>query len=215
MKKIIIAGAGGFGREILQLIKDINHHAESWHIAGFINDIPNALDGYECSHGIIGTINDCRPSADEVYVCAIGDPVGRMQVVEKLRTKGAQFTSLIHPTAIIGSYSSIGEGLIMYSFSKISVNCEIGDFVSIASASLVGHDVTLGDYCAISPSCTLTGNVKIGDRVFLGSNSTVIPRIVVGNDVYVGAGSVVISPLKNGLKVMGNPARPFLPTSLT
>lgn len=211
MRKIIIAGAGGFGREILQLIKDINTFTLTWEIAGFINDIPDALDGYECSHSIIGTIQDWQPLEDEVFVCAIGNPVGRKSVVEKLKSKGASFVSLVHPTAIIGSYNAIGEGLIMYPYSKINVNCIIGSFVSIASSTNIGHDVVVGDFCAINAGSVLTGHVKLGNKVFMGTNSTIIPHVVIGDDVFIGAGSVVVSSINPGLRIMGNPARPFLP----
>ena len=38
LKKIIIIGAGGFGRELLQWIKDINNIQSTWEIAGFLGE---------------------------------------------------------------------------------------------------------------------------------------------------------------------------------
>jgi sugar O-acyltransferase (sialic acid O-acetyltransferase NeuD family) len=210
MKEIIIAGAGGLGREVLQIIKDINKLQPTWSIKGFINDIPDALDNFECSHRIIGTIDSWQPSENEEYVCAVADPAGKQLVVEKLLSRGARFTSVIHPTAIIGSYAQTGIGLIMYPYARINVNCRIGNFVTLLS-SPIGHDSSVGDFCTISTNCTITGYVNIGKRVFVSSGSTLIPKIKVDDDVYIGAGSVVISNLKAGVRVAGNPARPFLP----
>ena len=38
MKDLIIAGAGGFGREALYLAKTMNTYEPRWNIKGFIND---------------------------------------------------------------------------------------------------------------------------------------------------------------------------------
>ena len=48
MKDLIIVGAGGFGRELLQWIKDINRIERKWNIAGFIDDNVEALKNYKC-----------------------------------------------------------------------------------------------------------------------------------------------------------------------
>ena len=61
MKKIIIVGAGGFGRELLQWIKDINAQSKSggvWEIVGFIDDDLHALDGVEVDYPIVGSIRE-------------------------------------------------------------------------------------------------------------------------------------------------------------
>ena len=54
MKNLIIVGAGGFGREVLQCVKDINKVFQRWNIKGFIDDDPSALAKVECDYHIIG-----------------------------------------------------------------------------------------------------------------------------------------------------------------
>jgi sugar O-acyltransferase (sialic acid O-acetyltransferase NeuD family) len=211
MKELIIVGAGGFGRELLQWINDINYKNPQWIIKGFINDIPDTLNNLECSHKIIGSIIDWKPSLNEVFACAIGNPSGKQKVVKLMKAKGAQFINIIHPTAIIGEHNQIGEGLVMYPFSRITANCIIGDFVTILSSG-IGHDVQIGDFSTISSNCTVTGHVKLGKCVFVGSNATIIPNLHIEDDVFIGAGSAVFSNLKTGVRVMGNPARPFTPS---
>lgn len=210
MKDLIIVGSGGLGRELLQWIKDINSMNPQWCIKGFINDIPDTLDQYECTHQILGSIIDWTPNENEVFACAIGDPAGKQKVVQRLKTKGGRFINIVHPTAIIGAHNSIGEGLIMFPYARITVNCKIGEFVTIQSAG-IGHDVQIGDYSTISSNCIVTGHVRIGKRVFMGSNATIIPKTLVEDDAYIGAGSVVVSTIKAGARVFGNPARLFTP----
>ncbi|MFV0396517.1 MAG: sugar O-acyltransferase, partial [Bacteroidales bacterium] len=169
--------------------------------------------GYDCSHSIIGTIADWQPSDYEEFVIAIGDMEVRKKVAELLTSKGGVFASLIHPTALIGDNSSLDRGLIMYSYSKINVNCTVGEFVSLASFVSIGHDTEVGNFCALSTGCVITGRVKIGHLVFIGPNSTVLPNVSVGNHVFAAGGSVVMTNIKAGMRIMGNPARPFLPNT--
>lgn len=205
MKDLIIVGAGGFGRELLQWVKDINKIQKTWKIKGFIDDNPNALDGYDCDYKIIGTIKDWIPSENEEFALAVAEPHLKEKIVSILKTKNAVFTAVIHPTAIISEFSKIGEGIIMYPNSGINVNTNIGNFVTLLSSG-IGHDSEIGDFCTISSYCDITGGVKLGKRVFIGSHSTIVPKRKIGDDVYISAGSTVMTNIKTGIRVMGNPA---------
>ena len=206
MNDIIIVGAGGFGREVLQWIKDINKVKQTWNIAGFIDDNLNALNGFACDYKVVGNIKDWQPKENERFVMAVANPKTKQAIAESMKAKGAIFTSLIHPTARISDIAQIGEGLVMYPYSVITVNTKIGNFVSFLSSGM-GHDGEIGDYSTISSYCDITGGVKLGKRVFLGSHVTIIPQRKIGDDVYVAAGSVVVTNIKSGTRVFGNPAK--------
>ncbi|MEK5256448.1 acetyltransferase [Paenibacillus sp. FSL F4-0125] len=209
MKDLIIVGAGGFGRELLQWIKDINKVNKTWTIKGFIDDNSNALADLQCDYKVIGSIKEWEPNYNEVYACAIANPGIKENVVASLKSKGASFESIIHPKAIIGDHNRIGEGLIAYPNSCITANVVIGDFVTLLSSG-IGHDAIVGDYSTISSYCDITGGVKIGKRVFLGSHVTIVPGRKIGDDAFLGAGSVVVTHIKEKTKVMGNPAKKIL-----
>ncbi len=206
MKELIIVGAGGFGRELLQWVKDINQVENKWEIKGFIDDNLNALDGFNSDYEVIGNIKDWGPDSNEVFACGIANPMHKEKITSILKSKGAIFTSVIHPTAIIGCHNQIGEGLVAYPYSGISVNVKIGDFVTLLSSG-IGHDAMIGNYTTISSYCDITGGVIIGDKVFLGSHVTIIPGRKIGDNAYIGAGSVVVTNIKKHTKVMGNPAK--------
>ena len=119
---MIIIGAGGFGRELLQWIKDINAVKPTWEIAGFIDDNIHALDNIQCDYKIIGTISDWQPKEDEEFALALGSPKIKEKIAGMMKKRGAKFPAIIHPTAIVTPFSSFGEGLIMFPSAKLSVN---------------------------------------------------------------------------------------------
>lgn len=208
MKEIIIVGAGGFGRELLQWIKDINEIDKKWIIKGFIDDNLSALDNYECDYKVIGQIKDWQPSENEVFACAIANPKTKEKVVNILKSRCAEFTQVIHPRANIGEFNQIGEGVVIYPKAGLTVNIKIGDYVTLLSSG-VGHDVFVGDYSTISSNCGINGNVRVGSRVFISSNVVIVPSRKIGDDAFIGAGSVVVSNIKASTSVMGNPAKRF------
>ena len=205
MKDILILGAQGFGREVLQWIKDINKATPTWNIKGFLDDDLTALDGYECDYKILGTIKDWQPSENEVFVFAIASPAIKETLVAMLKAKGAKFATVVHPTSIIGEFCKIGEGLVVTPRAKISPNVTIGDFVTVLGGG-VGHDAEIVDYSTLCGYCAVCGHVKLGKRVFVGTSSVVAPSKKVGDDVYICTGSMVLTNIKAGYKVMGNPA---------
>lgn len=207
MKNLVIIGAGGCGREVLQWAKDINEKENQWNIKGFIDDDFNALDGKKCDVTVLSTIDEYPIEANDEFVCCIGNSKLRKMIVEKLKAKGAVFVTLIHPNAVIADSCTLGEGVIVYPYALISDNAVIGDGCIINMHSSVAHDSVLGEYCTISAHCDVTGMCTLGDRVFMGSMSHVVPSSKIGDDVYICAGSTVMTRIRAGTKVLGNPAK--------
>lgn len=208
MKKIYILGAGGFGRELLQWIKDINDKEPTWEIGGFLDDNLHALDEYSFDTKIVGTIKDWQPKEDEVFALAFGSPELKRKIVGIMKAKGAEFASVIHPTALLSEYAEYGEGLIMFPYSKLSCNSTVGEFVTILSTQ-IGHDTIIGDYSVISGGCNIVRNVKIGQDVFLAAGVCIAQDVKIGDGAYLGLGSVILKDVASEAKMFGNPARPL------
>ena len=98
------------------------------------------------------------------------------------------------------------DGHCCLSFAKITVNTNIGDFVTLLGSN-IGHDAVVGDYCTISGMCAINGRAVLGKRVFVGGHVVIAPGKKIGDDAYVGNGSVVVTNIRVGYRVFGNPAK--------
>ncbi len=205
VKKLWIVGAGGFGREVFSMATTARGAGAQWQVAGFLNDVRDALDGFAGLPPIVGG-TDYQPQPDDVFICAIGDPAGRQQVCAKLRARGAQFINLIQPNTLIAGSAQFGEGIIVEAFTGIGANARIGDFCSILGHVNIAHDVTLGSGVQVSPFACLLGRVEIGDGVLIGSHAVVLPSVKIGAGATIGAGAVVLKNVSAGETVFGVPA---------
>ncbi len=207
MKNLVIVGAGGCGREVLQWAKAVNKVEGRWNIKGFLDDNKDALYGRRSDIPVLAKVDDYVIEPGDEFVCCIGDSNIRKMIVEKLKKKGAVFTTLIHPSAVVADSCTLGEGVILYPYALVSDNAVVGDGCIINMYSSVTHDTVLGEYCTISAHCDITGQCELGDRVFMGSTSQVVPGLKIGDDVYICAGSTVMTRIRSGRKVLGNPAK--------
>lgn len=206
MKDIIIVGAGGCGREVLQWIMDINTINPTWNIKGFIaDDKATAFSTIKCDIPILDTITDYKPLETDYFTCAIGSPQGKEAVVSKLKAKNAKFVNIIHPKSLISNNCIIGEGLIAYPYSVISPFTTCGNFVTLLSSS-IGSCCSIGDFSSISSYCHIGNSVKLGSLCQLSSHSFISDNITLGNNVFVAAGSFVSNNFGDSIKLWGNPA---------
>lgn len=207
MKDLYLVGAGGCGREVLNMILDM-HAAQGpkWNIKGFLDDTDDPLKGKACDYSVVGTIKDYSPAPNDVLLMCIASPQAKQRLVPMLKARGAVFDSFISPWAYLGRHNQIGEGAVIYGGFGMSVNVTIGCFATLLGCGF-GHDVVVGDFCTISGNCGLLGYAKVGDGVFMGDSVRVAPHVEIGDNAYVGIGSVVVRNVKSGEKVFGNPAR--------
>lgn len=209
MKKLFILGAGGFGREVYQWVHDIQHNHQRWESVHFLDDSYNGnpLENFSLADKLVGNIKYHEPQNNEEFICAIGDPIGKLEVCKMLLEKEAQFINIIHPSAIVGETCQIGKGVIVCPGSIITSNARIGDFVTVNCLSTVGHDAIIDEGSTLSGHCDVMGGAYLGKCVFLGSGARILPKVKVNNNARVGAGSVVINKVLENTTVFGNPAK--------
>lgn len=210
MKNLIIIGAGGFGREVMEIALDIIEQKPEtdWRIKGFITDIPGDFDEKDTlGYDIIGDISNHKISPENVYTFAIADIPFKMKMTQKFLEQGAEFVNIIHPSCVIGRTVKMGIGNIISSRVTITSNVRLGNFTRVGGGTSIAHDVTVGDYSTISGTCGINGYAQVGKGVFMGSHTAICPHAVIGDFANIGAGSVVLRKVKAKTHVFGNPAK--------
>lgn len=213
MKKILIVGAGGLGREAWNYLVQHPECGVLWEIVGFLDDNAQALDGFDYPVGIVGSVQGYLPQENEELVCGIGTPEVKQQVFAQLVERGASFHTFVHHTALVGRNVRLGQGCFLAANVVITSDAELGDFVTLNCHTTCGHDVKIGSFTTLSSFCDLTGGVELGAGVFLGSHASVVPGRKVGDGAFIGAGSVVAAHVKAGRKMFGVPAKTFMSES--
>lgn len=207
MKRLLIVGAGGFGREVLSWASALDHQQNPWKVAGFLDSNPRVLDGFGLETGIVGDPLSYVPAENDLLVCAIGDPKTKLTLCRRLKERGGQFLTLIHPTAVIGLGCKLGVGCLVCPGAVATTDVTLGDFVALNVHATVGHDAIIGDGCTLNAHCDVTGGARLGEGVFLGSHAAILPGATVGDYAVVGAGSVVLRSVRSRTTVVGVPAR--------
>lgn len=208
-KNLIIAGAGGFGREVFTWARQTWGFHGEWRFKGFLDDKPEIFDPELHPKAVISSIREYQPDEGDYFLCAVGKPHIKAELSTTLLEKGLQPATLIHPSVIIGRKVEIGIGSILCPNVVLTCDIRLGKFVTLNVATAVGHDSVIGDWSQTSAFCDLTGASKVGRRVFFGSRASLLPGISVGDDAVVGAGSVVIRDVEAGETVFGVPAAPL------
>lgn len=209
MKKLIIIGAGMFGREVYAWSKQSLEFENEWEIKGFLDDRADSLQGFKYEAPIISTPDRYEAEKDDVFVCAIGEPSVKKRICETSIKKGWKFVTIVHSTVVFGENVKLGSGVILTPYVVVSCDATIGDFVSINLHAVVGHDVVIGKYSQINPHASIGGCAKIDEAVTISSNAAILPKAHVSEGAVVGAGSVVLRKVGANMTVFGVPARPL------
>lgn len=208
MKRLIIIGAGGYGRETFGIALGAVGYGTDFDVKGFLDGRPDALDGFTGYPPVIGSPETYEPAADDVFVSALGNIASRRKCVELIERRGGEFRSLVHRSATLGPNVTVGEGTLIAPNAFVSADVRIGRHAAVFHATSIGHDAVLGDFSHVYAQCAIGGEVVLGEGAIVYPGAVVTPRRTIGEDAVVGAGSTVFLNVKRGETVFGNPARP-------
>ena len=206
LNRIVIVGAGGFGREVLHWFRDAWPACLS-RVAGFLSADPRSLGAAAGGLSVIGDPRTFEPRPGDGFVMGIGIPGVRRRVAESLADRGATFLTLVHPTAIVAPNAALGEGSILCPYAVVSDAARLGRHVLLNYHASLGHDAAAGDFAVLSPYATLGGSAHVGDDVFMGMHASVGPGKTLGARCKVSANSCALADAPPDSIVFGVPGR--------
>lgn len=198
--KLIVFGAGGQAKVVIDLIQELNTKVEI---------LVATLTGEEKIDGV--TVLKQKEALLEANtgVVAVGDNFVRETIVKSIMNQNPQFefVSLIHPSVVISNKAQVGKGSVILAGSCIQVGAQIKEHCIVNTGSNIDHDVVMNDFSSVAPGVTLGGDVVIGRGSAISLGVSVIHGVKIEENVVIGAGAVVVSDIKANQVAFGVPCK--------
>lgn len=207
-RPLVIVGAGGFGREVAQLVRDLARAGDDTALLGFVDGDAALRGAAPGGLPVLGDDDWLIARTDVDAACGIGLPAIRRRVATRLAAAGIAFVRLVHPAASVGDTVDLGPGSIVCAGAVVTADVHTGPHVQINPCAAVMHDVRLGAFTTVAPGATLCGGVAVGELCLIGAGAVIRPGVRVGPGATVGVGAVVTRDVADGATVAGSPARP-------
>lgn len=208
MKRIVIIGSGGHGREVAEILAQQAAQMGAFTVQGFIDENKERHGQWIDGLPVLGDWDWVAANKDGLAViCAVGTPAVMRLLVARAQALGIPFANAISPLAHVSPRATLGEGVVIFPHVIVNTGAVIGSYVTLNLAATVSHDTRIGEYCNINPGVHLAGNVTIGAGCYVGMGTNVIQGKSIGPNTIIGAGAVVNRDVPARVTAVGVPAK--------
>ncbi len=207
---LIVVGAGGFGRETLELVRALQLAGSLIELLGVVDDDPELEDRAVLGVPVIGPVAAVHQQPGAVIVVTIGNPDNfgvRERIVDKLGLPVDRYATLVHPTAVVAESATIGPGSIVHAHCVLTADIHVGSHVVMMPSVVLTHDDRVGDFATIGAGALFAGGVAVGDGAYIGAGAMVREYIQIGDGALIGMGAVVTHDVPSRQVWAGSPAR--------
>lgn len=174
-EKLLLVGAGGFGRMVAE-------QAMYQYDCAFVDDgqpVGAEICGILVAGGL-ANLPDLRKEYS-LLVVGIGSNQFRAQVYEKAKTLGYGFPNIVAPSAYISPYSEMGYGCVVLQNACIQNGASVGDGVLLNAGTEIHCDAAVGDYALIYTNSVIRTRAAVGGYARIGSNCTICNNTTVSD----------------------------------
>lgn len=167
MSKLLLVGAGGFGRMAAE-------QAMLRYDCAFVDD-GQPVGAEICGIPVVGGIADLpelRKDYDALVV-GIGNNDLRAQIYEKAAAMNYAFPNIIAPSAYVSPFAKIGKGCVVLQNACIQNGATVGNGVLLNAGTEVHCDAVVEDYALIYTNSVIRTGARVGRFARVGSNVTV------------------------------------------
>ena len=209
MKPVVIIGAGGFAREVLDVIDAANQDKLQYDVLGYIVDPQYGSPGAMINEKpILGGFDWLSKRSNDIWViCGVGPSHYRYQLVRRAQALRCRFFSVAHPTAVLTRWIQLGDGVVITAGCILTNQIRIGNHVQVNLDCTIGHDAILEDFVTLAPGVHVSGNVILREGAYVGTGANIIEKLEIGEWSTTGAGSAVVKNVPANATVVGVPAR--------
>lgn len=214
-RKLIIVGSGGFCKDVVWAVQNLNALHSTYDILGYCDDDPAKKDQVIYGYPILGAPEDLAADLSDkpCFICSIGHNTVRAKVVQRVLSLGWTPVAIIDPSVMVAEGVVVGEGTYIGARSILSPNANIGRYVLINNHCTIGHDCVLGDFAQVAPGGRVSGFSVLKEGALLGANAVVMQGKCVGSYATLGACSFAMTNIPDDVTAVGIPARVTFRTS--
>ncbi|MBQ3194479.1 MAG: hypothetical protein IJB59_13025 [Oscillospiraceae bacterium] len=168
MKKLLILGAGGYGKTIA----DVARQMDCYDKIAFLDDGKQGPD-------ILGRCEEYTMFCDdrtEVYP-AFGNNEARMNWLNRLLEEEIPVPTLVHPSAYVSPCAVLGEGTVVLPMAVVNtgVTVEAGCIINIGA--LIDHDCVIEAGVHLCPGVIVKAENRIASGEKIESGEVILARI--------------------------------------
>lgn len=146
MERLVILGAGGYGRTVA----DVAHQLDYSTIV---------LDDADSTHPLSSFQSYINPST--YFIPAFGNNAFRMEWINKIEESGGKLVTLIHPTAYVSPTATINPGTVILPHAIVNTDVEVGKGCIINLGAIVDHGCILEEGVHLAPGAIVKGENRI------------------------------------------------------
>ena len=153
MKKLLILGAGGYGRTVEDIAKQL----------GCYQKIAFLDDGKAGTPGVLGRCEDFLHFADEstqMYP-AFGSNEARMAWLKRFEEHGIRVPVIVHPSAYVSPMATLYSGVTVLPKAVINTGTVIHNGTVINIGVLIDHDCIIEAGCHLAPGVIVKAENRI------------------------------------------------------